>query len=1075
MELEKAIDIISSVIGYSELEYSNMISNGTFLTEHSFEKAIDKSKLVEKKVWVSKKGKTYQTTVWVKEGEDAKVEGKAKDVSVGMDIAVDVLGMNIKRYSDNAVLVTGNTYDNVDALREVKKQTGAGNWNRKLNGWVFPVKYLSNLLGQLVSDSEKEQSTQGDHSVDAAVANVNRVEVKNATPINTEVQTPIGKGKIVGVSHDGDKVQYKVQMVNGKVVSGLSESDFKRLETTSDSKVREALNNANETNRASTTKAITGEAPDIFQMELDLNKGKEDAVIDLQKKRQSFINRLKGLATPKKPNEPSKKKNSAGYSGRASMTKAELNAKLEEMGMMSVEDFYKQAYGEFPTSGAVSKANEEATDPEARSKAMMGNKNAEGKRGGKSDEEKVLEAKKKIDDEKRKQDAKKEAEETKAKTKEAETARRGSRADVKKRSAKNNIKKETGKTTSTGTDKRYSIFDLMRMADATIVEETYKKKTGWSSVQMRRMVVTSSSGEVLTKGSKLTVIGELVRIGKLTNEDVEAFVMQEKERFEAQLEEFNSKWPAVKKRLRNEREALSREDREIVAFSSRVKDLAKRPELLAMAREMELLRMEESIIDSAKREYDKIEGAHLANIQFDVKTDTVKNLKTGKDVSAKNMTSLAVDQMKLYSVKNILDTPRPNWIPEISDSQLRSRQYSHDAILMPDGNYLVAMNGFKRSSDGYSNYGNTGEGEYDADYHIMSREHFAAMTDYHITRAKAIAKRDADEKNKASAERYENQSDEFKARYPGGYKKHGAKRVKVLKADSFLTSQTHMLREFIDQDMSQSGIYENITAMKDDLGIAWNDFTVSREDYSGAYLKGKETSYGDINATDQLLKSHGVLIKKQNGKEMDSGTEMWLKDKMDEVYKSFGNRSETARDWGLKISHSGDKLQHASKALGLFTPTYNAIGVSEHFGSNKGGFTLAHEFAHFMDWNLAKKTNSGRFFASHDTNSTAGKIASTFRNNLNDKSLGSHKYFGNSHECFARALEQYSAMKNYGDDVTKVGGTYSESDSQVNSDTFNKEIKPLIEQFLSETKDILKSMMSELTVFKAIVSSRMWH
>ena len=66
--------------------------------------------------------------------------------------------MDIKKYSDKAVLITGDTKENVETLREVKKETGVGNWNKKLGGWVFPITKVGNILGAFLGKDNGDTS-----------------------------------------------------------------------------------------------------------------------------------------------------------------------------------------------------------------------------------------------------------------------------------------------------------------------------------------------------------------------------------------------------------------------------------------------------------------------------------------------------------------------------------------------------------------------------------------------------------------------------------------------------------------------------------------------------------------------------------------------------------------------------------------------------------------------------------------------------------------------------------------------------------------------------------------------------
>jgi len=280
-------------------------------------------------------------------------------------------------------------------------------------------------------------------------------------------------------------------------------------------------------------------------------------------------------------------------------------------------------------------------------------------------------------------------------------------------------------------------------------------------------------------------------------------------------------------------------------------------------------------------------------------------------------------------------------------------------------------------------------------------------------------------------------------------------------------------------DSSQSPVSRRdkilkVMEMKGLNDISFNNLSIALEDYSSTYHKGKETSYGDKGSRDDLKSEFGIKIKNQNGSEMSKDDIKFVKDKMAEVYDVFGDRSSMSESWNLKVSHAGGVHQHASTAVGLFTPSFNAIGVSRTYGDNKGGFTLGHEFAHFMDYYGAEKSGNSRKFLSHDSSHVAGEIANVFRDNLNDPKAKVHDYLGSSHECFARAFEQYQAMKTYGDSVEKLpamGDTasisYSDHPAQVSAKKFNEKVAPLIEKFLKDNDKLLKSFQPDLLLMDA--------
>ena len=165
-------------------------------------------------------------------------------------------------------------------------------------------------------------------------------------------------------------------------------------------------------------------------------------------------------------------------------------------------------------------------------------------------------------------------------------------------------------------------------------------------------------------------------------------------------------------------------------------------------------------------------------------------------------------------------------------------------------------------------------------------------------------------------------------------------------------------------------------------------------------------------------------------------------DKLREIKK------EMAEKFNLKISHSGERMMHAMKAIGVFFPYYNAIGVS--FTDNlQGKLTLSHEFAHFMDYWKGKQEK--RNYTSDQQGSAANQIAKIFRRNMNK--VQTSNYQNRTCECFARAFQQYFD--------NKVNGNKAEMhirDNQVDNKKFNSEIKPLIENWLAENEKFLKSL-----------------
>lgn len=239
----------------------------------------------------------------------------------------------------------------------------------------------------------------------------------------------------------------------------------------------------------------------------------------------------------------------------------------------------------------------------------------------------------------------------------------------------------------------------------------------------------------------------------------------------------------------------------------------------------------------------------------------------------------------------------------------------------------------------------------------------------------------------------------------------------------------------------------------DDLRQAASDMEIQMEETVSSYAKGKETSYGRKGAQDDLFESHGVLVKRQNGDEIAPFEVEEVKKALDDVYSVIGDRSSLAKRTKLLISHAGIVNQHASKAIGMYVPSRTAIGVTWAHGDHQAGFTLAHEFAHFMDNQLG--IMSGRnHYASDDRTGLENRIATVFRKHMKEKQDSA--YQNRTCECFARAMEQYFATATGADKayqaVVNTGGNHP------TQEVFAQRVQPLIEEFLSTRGPLLKAI-----------------
>jgi hypothetical protein len=330
-------------------------------------------------------------------------------------------------------------------------------------------------------------------------------------------------------------------------------------------------------------------------------------------------------------------------------------------------------------------------------------------------------------------------------------------------------------------------------------------------------------------------------------------------------------------------------------------------------------------------------------------------------------------------------------------------------------------------------------------------------------------------KKKISKEDFEALDLEGREKYYLPIKTYGVKRiVSKLGEGEMWVSFHNMYEDLIDKTktiINQKGkLYADPTVIKywrdfvEMINYKLKDIKIQREDYSDTYKQAIETSFGESNVDTVLKEKYGILVKRQNGDkikpvEIDLIQKSWI-----EIQKVYGNLKAEALKNNLKISHSGEKLMFAMKALGVYIPQMGTIGVSNKLGEIDFKSTFSHETAHFID-NFIGKLN-GKRWATDDYESLAGKIAFTFRNSMNKSKSDQTDYINATKECFARAMQQYFGMKTEGEDaITKnvdnkiapEGIEIWKHPNFVNKFTFKDEVEPLIEQFLKENLDVFET------------------
>ena len=489
----------------------------------------------------------------------------------------------------------------------------------------------------------------------------------------------------------------------------------------------------------------------------------------------------------------------------------------------------------------------------------------------------------------------------------------------------------------------------------------------------------------------------------------------------------------------------------------------------------EALKKNKADIKEAKKQIDNIvnnkenykpkEGSPI------VITSPKSSMGDSVTLKPKYYTDIPALDVKIPKQKDILDKEKPYFIPEINQDKFRRNGYTLSATKIGEDEYLVALDGFE---GGYGSYmWSTASVNKYGNFAVMSLDTYAATQKYYQLKAKEELKRknikrfeEGNERLKKQIEEYRKQGDEKRAKYLEDYlsnpKRNKPKqtRLKIYdKPDKMSIDQLHMIYAFnrtednntVDKREAWKIYQEQLFKDRKQKQI---DLDLQAEHDESAFTKGRETSYGDSGVKDDLFNDYGVKIKRQNGDEISEKETEQIKEALDETSKIFGKNVEMNKKFGLKISHSGNVKMHASKATGIFFPYYKAIGISNEYGEDMFKFVFGHEYAHFTDYWVGKQT--GNHFASDKQGSTANKIASTFRKNMNEAQTSD--YQTRTCECFARALEMHTAVTLKGDNaIVWDSERYFDAGNYVNKEVYEKQIKPLITQFLEENKQFLKS------------------
>lgn len=427
-------------------------------------------------------------------------------------------------------------------------------------------------------------------------------------------------------------------------------------------------------------------------------------------------------------------------------------------------------------------------------------------------------------------------------------------------------------------------------------------------------------------------------------------------------------------------------------------------------------------------------------------------------------TDVENDKVFLCNRKDILDKPRPSWIPELDAKGLALDRFLPVCVKdFSDGNYFVQSKVYTGARDA------NGKPVYKNQIYKMSSDVLAATVDYYLKRKREELKREGNTEkvslprgmNSMPTKRYNEISKLcLLCNVPSLKYKDVHKSItdKAFEMKGKTPGKLYRLQNEVVFLEQWQPLLENIKGKRLDMNY-------QKQDYIDSYSKAVETAYGDSNTFNNLYNDYGVKIKKQNGSNFSKAEIDRLSETIGKVFNHYGNLSNLASDYKLKISYADNCMQFARKAIGLFTSYHNAIGVS-FFNEEKqesvaginhtADVTLAHEIAHWLDNQKGKESHS--FYASDKYGTLENQIAEKFKNEikLREKSNKSAakigkadeihlgEYWFRTCECFARAMEQYYAFQR--------GIDLSEEISYARKDNFETDFIPLIEQLMEENR-----------------------
>ena len=424
-------------------------------------------------------------------------------------------------------------------------------------------------------------------------------------------------------------------------------------------------------------------------------------------------------------------------------------------------------------------------------------------------------------------------------------------------------------------------------------------------------------------------------------------------------------------------------------------------------------------------------------------------------------TKVENDKVFLVNKKDILTKPRPSWIPEMDLDGLHSDQYLPVTVHDDKGNYFVQVKKLKENAEEIKQQNRHDpffqkDRLYDRLYYKMNLNTLTATIDYYL---------------KYKREELKAKNLNSKVSLPRGLHSISLSRYyDIVELLQFCDNYKNLDKKIFDtvlhrnseayRTQNQIIFKEQYIPLLESIKDKKIDLNYQKQDYIDAHAKGEDTSYSSQNAINNLYDKYGILIKKQNGKPLTSTEISKIDETVSNVWNHYGNLTNNAKDFELVVSYADNCNQHARKAVGLFTPSYNAIGVS-FFKENKAERLIkpdcifAHEVAHWVDSLKGKETHN--WFASDKDGTLENKIAQNYKelvkkqNAAQKDGMGLTKkekvnlgdYWYRTCECFARAMEQDYAIKH---NIKII------EDGYLPEEIFKEKIQPLVQELLEENK-----------------------